>query len=224
MLSWPSQGALVKLADAKRETKVGSLPEFRGGFQGNYSGDHPEEQMFAKYESSSGMQTNIWGPAMWMSIHIVSFNYPVQPTLEDKRHYSTWLVHIGTILPCKYCRENFTKNMAAAGWRWTRLEDNFDTVMRTRHMFSKFCYLLHDNVNQMLKKSSPPFEQVCEKIESMRASCLTEEEKKKMERESKELGCVRPLHKGARGKCVISIVPVQREVEGFSIDKKCMPK
>ena len=64
-----------------------------------------------KYGSSSGMQTNIWGPAMWMSIHVVSFNYPVKPTKEQMKHYATWLTSIGNVLPCKYCRDNFKNNM-----------------------------------------------------------------------------------------------------------------
>ena len=214
MLSWPSQNALSKLSGAKGQTCTNLQKE----------ANSQTHRRFSKYESSSGMQTNIWGPAMWMSIHVVSFNYPVNPTREDKQNYAAWLIHVGKILPCRYCRENFSKNMRATGWDWTRLDANFETIMKTRSSFSKFCYILHDNINQMLHKTSPPFEQVCEKIESMRASCLSEEEINNMEKESKELGCVRPLHKGARGKCVISIVPVQEKVEGFSIDKKCMPR
>lgn len=178
-----------------------------------------------KYNSSSGMQTNIWGPAMWMSLHIVSFNYPVNPTKHQQQTYASWLVHTGQILPCKYCRENFEKNMTAAGWQWTDHATNLDVVMKNRNTFSFFVWKLHDNVNQMLQKQSPPFEEVRNMFESMRASCLTDDEKIKLEFESKELGCVRPLHKGKRGKCVISIVPSdQTQINSLKIDEQCMPK
>lgn len=175
-----------------------------------------------KYGSSSGMQTNIWGPALWMTIHVVSFNYPVKPTKEQKTHYATWLTSLGNILPCKYCRDNFKNNMTTSGWSWTNSSENETKILESRYTFSHFCWRLHNNVNLMLGKTSPPFEEVRDRFESMRASCLSEKEKIKLEKESKELGCIRPLHKGERGKCVISIVPVKENVESFSIDQKCL--
>ena len=175
-----------------------------------------------KYGSSSGMQTNIWGPAMWMSIHVVSFNYPVKPTKEQMKQYTTWLTSIGDILPCKYCRENFKNNMTTSGWSYSNPYENETKILQSRYTFSYFCWRLHDNVNLMLGKTSPPFEEVRDRFESMRASCLSEKEKMDLEKESKELGCIRPLHKGERGKCVISIVPVKENVESFTIDQKCL--
>lgn len=170
------------------------------------------------------MQTNIWGPAMWMSIHVVSFNYPVEPSIEQKKTYSKWLVNTGNILPCKYCRENFEKNMSAAGWRWNDTDANIRDIMKSRHTFSHFCWKLHNNVNEMLGKKSLEFETIRDMYESMRASCLTDEEKTKLELESKELGCIRPLHKGKRGKCVISIVPVSENAKTLSVHHKCLPQ
>ena len=37
------------------------------------------------YISGDGMQTNIWGPAMWHYLHTMSFNYPIEPTPENKK-------------------------------------------------------------------------------------------------------------------------------------------
>ena len=33
------------------------------------------------YESGDGMLTSVWGPLFWHSIHTMSFNYPVRPTI-----------------------------------------------------------------------------------------------------------------------------------------------
>ena len=36
------------------------------------------------FSSGEGFQTSIWGPLIWTSLHIISFNYPVNPSLENK--------------------------------------------------------------------------------------------------------------------------------------------
>lgn len=36
------------------------------------------------YKSGDGMQTAIFGPVFWTAIHLVSFNYPLNPTNEQK--------------------------------------------------------------------------------------------------------------------------------------------
>ena len=39
------------------------------------------------YYSGDGMLTTVWGPAMWHSLHTISFNYPVKPTQKEKKDY-----------------------------------------------------------------------------------------------------------------------------------------
>ena len=39
------------------------------------------------YISGDGMVTTIWGPGMWHFLHTISFNYPINPTDEDKTNY-----------------------------------------------------------------------------------------------------------------------------------------
>jgi len=39
------------------------------------------------FHSGDGMLTTVWGPSMWHFLHTMSFNYPVTPTQEQKRHY-----------------------------------------------------------------------------------------------------------------------------------------
>ena len=47
------------------------------------------KQTYSKndYNSGDGMLTTVWGPAMWHYLHTMSFNYPVNPTSENKKHY-----------------------------------------------------------------------------------------------------------------------------------------
>ena len=61
------------------------------------------------YNSGDGMLTAVWGPPLWHSLHTISFNYPVKPTKEDKDNYYNYFKSIQFVLPCRYCRENFSK-------------------------------------------------------------------------------------------------------------------
>ena len=45
------------------------------------------------YESPSGMLTSVWGPALWHYLHVMSFNYPVKPSIEDKRAYKNFILN-----------------------------------------------------------------------------------------------------------------------------------
>ena len=58
------------------------------------------------YNSGDGMLTSVWGPPMWHFLHTMSFNYPVNPSAEDKKHYSDFVYSLRYVLPCKYCRIN----------------------------------------------------------------------------------------------------------------------
>jgi len=63
------------------------------------------------YLSNDGMLTSVWGPPMWHILHTLSFNYPVNPTKEQKEHYFNFYDNLKNILPCKYCRINLCNNI-----------------------------------------------------------------------------------------------------------------
>ena len=47
-----------------------------------------KKRIFTKknYMSGDGMLTAVWGPSMWHYLHTMSFNYPVNPTEDDKKN------------------------------------------------------------------------------------------------------------------------------------------
>ena len=57
------------------------------------------------YNSGEGMLTSVWGPSLWHYLHILSFNYPVNPTLENKKQYKNFILSLQYTLPCKFCRK-----------------------------------------------------------------------------------------------------------------------
>ena len=157
------------------------------------------------YNSPDGMLTAVWGPPMWHSLHTISFNYPVNPTKEDKDNYHNYFKSIIHVLPCRYCRENLKKNLKTLPLK--------KAVFKNRETLSRWVYELHEVVNKMLgKKSSLTYEQVRDRYEHFRARCL--------QQKNKESGCNKSLY-GVKGKCVLNIVPKESTKESFKMDPKC---
>jgi hypothetical protein len=169
------------------------------------------------YNSGDGMLTAVWGPSMWHFLHVMSFNYPVNPTLKDKKHYRDFIVSLQYILPCKYCRMNLTKNLKTLPITMQSMD--------SRNTFSRYIYDLHELINKMLnKKSHLSYNDVRERYEHFRSRCtIPFELKKKIIKtlKKKEKGCTEPLY-GKKSKCIIKIVPQDNRSNTFQIDKKCI--
>jgi hypothetical protein len=114
------------------------------------------------YLNGDGMLTTIWGPSMWHFLHTMSFNYPVNPTKEDKKHYRDFILSLQYVLPCKYCRQNLKTNLRANP---LNMSD-----MASRDTFSRYIYKLHEIVNKLLgKKSDLTYCDVRERYEHFRS-------------------------------------------------------
>lgn len=57
------------------------------------------------------MNPKIWGPYMWFILHIISFEYPHNPTEHEKNAYRDFFQTLKYILPCKDCRKHYTKHI-----------------------------------------------------------------------------------------------------------------
>jgi len=181
------------------------------------------------FSSGDGMITKIWGPLVWTALHTISFNYPVNPTVEDKKNYKDFIYSLRYVLPCKYCRINLTKNLKQKPLSMCH--------MKNRETFSRYIYELHELVNKMLnKKSNLTYCDVRERYEHFRSRCTEESPKifnfiktnsnsntKKTSKKNVEKGCTEPLY-GKKSKCVINIVPQENKTETFKMDKKCIKR
>ncbi len=45
-----------------------------------------KKRVFTKkhFNSGDGMLTAVWGPSLWHFLHIMSLNYPIRPTSDEK--------------------------------------------------------------------------------------------------------------------------------------------
>jgi hypothetical protein len=154
------------------------------------------------YSSGDGFLTSVWGPATWLLLHTISFNYPIEPTEKQKSQYMKFILSLRHVLPCRYCRENLSKHLKSIS-----IND-----MKNRDTFSRFIYKLHEKVNKMLgKKSGLSYCDVREQYEHFRARCTKTEKK----------GCTNPLY-GKKSKCIIKIVPQDSKEKTFTMDKQCL--
>ena len=171
------------------------------------------------YKSGDGMVVSIWGPAQWHFLHTMSFNYPVNPTAEDKKHYRDYVLNLQHVLPCKYCRINLKNNLKQKPLQMCH--------MKNRDTFSRYIYELHETVNKMLKKKSHlTYCDVRERYEHFRSRCTEEKPKiftfkRSVTKRKKEKGCTEPLY-GKKSKCIINIVPQEDKTATFQMDKKCI--
>lgn len=174
------------------------------------------------FNSGDGMLTSVWGPSLWHYLHTMSFNYPVNPTREDKKNYKNFIYALKTNLPCKYCRMNMRKNLKDVPLN--------NKALKNRDGFSRWMFNLHEHINKMLgKKSGLTYCKVRERYEHFRSRCtidLKKEEVKKLimkKKNKKEKGCTDPLY-GKKSKCLIRIVPKESREKTLKIDKQCIKK
>jgi hypothetical protein len=164
------------------------------------------------YNSNDGMLTSVWGPSMWHVLHTMSFNYPVKPTVEDKHHYRDYVLNLRWTLPCGKCRNNFKTNQQKLPLLMKH--------MACRATFSRYIYDLHELINTMLKKKSGlTYEMARERYEHFRSRCTKPVD---YIPPPVEKGCIEPLYKGEKSKCVLKIVPQSKQCETFQVDDKCV--
>lgn len=182
-----------------------------------------KQRVFSKkdFSSGDGMITSVWGPPLWHAIHTISFNYPVNPTLEQKQQYRDFILNLKNVLPCKYCRMNLKTNFKQLPLKMSDME--------SRDTFSRYIYNLHELVNKMLhKKSNLTYCDVRERYEHFRSRCTDEKPKlfkyKKLstrKNNEKEKGCTEPLY-GKKSRCILNIVPQEEKGPSIQVDKKCI--
>ena len=169
------------------------------------------KQVFTKkdYNSNYGMRTTTWGPIFWSMLHFISFNYPVNPSEEDKQYYKSFVLSLKYVLPCGKCRENLKLNFEKHPLR--------DKDMSSRTSFSRYIYKLHNVVNKMLKKDdSLSYDEIRERYEYFRAKCpkITD---------NKETGCTESIYNFPKSRCIINYVPETEEKgDSIVIDEKCL--
>jgi hypothetical protein len=95
------------------------------------------------------MKNSQWGPAAWLFLHSVSFQYPETPNDQEKNNYKIFFESLQNILPCPNCREHYQKN----------LKEN-PMNLESRESLIKWVIDLHNLVNQKNSKKEYSYDEV----------------------------------------------------------------
>jgi len=201
----------------KKAYKKAYKKTYKKAYKKTYKKPYKKTYNKKEYNSEQGMLTNVWGPSLWHFLHLMSFNYPTNPTIAQKKHYKQFIYNLQFILPCKYCRINLSNNFKKFPLK--------NQIFENRDNFSRYIYNLHEVINKLLKKNSNlSYCEVRDRYENFRSRCTIQNKDKNIfnyKKLKKEKGCTTPLY-GKKSKCVINIVPQEKKCKTLKIDKKCL--
>lgn len=143
-----------------------------------------EDMFIDKYNNAAnknnGLITKIWGSAGWIFNHSITFGYPLDPTPEQKNEYKKYFINLGSVLPCKYCRESYSNIISNGDTKLT------DDALANRNTLTKWFYDVHEAVNKKLQIDyGVSYEDVVDRYEKYRAVCKNDKN---------SLGCFEPIY------------------------------
>ena len=123
------------------------------------------------------MDTTIWGPPFWFTLHTISLNYPTNPSYVVRQQHLLFFESLKTILPCSICRnhyKDFLKNQPIAPFL-----DNKQSLKR-------WVLDCHNNVNKLnnkkiwsLKEMENYYDNVYNNKEKFKCNFVSDEKTKK---------------------------------------------
>jgi len=108
------------------------------------------------------MDVRFWGPQFWASMEFVAFNYPTDPTQQDRKNMRNFFSAVAQVLPCQSCREHFQQLL-----KDYPVENHLDT----REALTKWLVEAHNRVNERLGKPRVPYTVVADKYQQFRGTC-----------------------------------------------------
>lgn len=97
------------------------------------------------------MNPNIWGPPTWIFLHTVTFAYPENPTIDDKKNMYNFFKNLSPILPCDRCKVNFDKHLQ-------KYPLNNETLC-SRASLSRWLVDIHNEVNILTGKPTMTYKE-----------------------------------------------------------------
>tara|TARA_B100000745_G_C20114923_1_gene381648 strand:+ start:718 stop:1128 length:411 start_codon:yes stop_codon:yes gene_type:complete len=101
------------------------------------------------------MYPSNWGSHAWIFLHTISFDYPDNPSLNDKLLYKNFFHSLKNILPCPKCKKHYEINIKKYP---IQLNSRLDLI----HWLIK----IHNEVNKSLHKKIYSFNEIDEIYQS----------------------------------------------------------
>lgn len=91
------------------------------------------------------MNPNVWGNHAWIFLHMITFNYPENPTPQDKKNMHSFFMNLSNVLPCSSCSLNLKKHML--------LKPLDDNSLSSKENLIKWLFDIHNMVNASINKN-----------------------------------------------------------------------
>ncbi len=102
------------------------------------------------------MNQNVWGKHLWIFLHSLTLNYPIDPKPCDKERTNNFFMLVQEILPCKFCRENYKRNL-----------NEFPIRLNSRKDLFQWLIDIHNEVNGLTGKRHYSYDEVINIYEKM---------------------------------------------------------
>ena len=106
---------------------------------------------------------NVWGPPAWTFLHTVTYNYPENPSDNDKKNYHNFFMTLQHVLPCEKCKGHYKQNIQK--YDLNNSLDNRDDLV-------KWLIDLHNEVNRDNGKRVWSYSEVYNKYDNLHNSNL----------------------------------------------------
>ena len=104
------------------------------------------------------MDPNIWGPQLWFSLHIITLNYPNNPSDVEKNNFKNFFESLIYVIPCNYCRHNFKIHM-------NKLP--IEHALNNKNSLVKWLFNIHNLTNQHLNKKIFTYQEFISKYRTL---------------------------------------------------------
>lgn len=127
------------------------------------------------------MDVKKWGPCYWYTLHTMAFEFPKEPSEEQKKFALNFISKLYLLLPCSKCSKHYKK----------MIEDHPPSIdtFASNETFSKYMVFLHNEVNKRLQKKVITYEdaytlykekKVCQKCSPIKNPTCNGPTRKKM--------------------------------------------
>lgn len=104
-------------------------------------------------DSPNGFPPAVWGPHLWRVLHIISLNYPLQPTRDQQQAYYNLFKSLCVVIPCAKCRREFCKMVMTNTLKLERslfTQRPSDAPGTARKRLAAYVVAMHSKVNERL--------------------------------------------------------------------------
>ncbi len=110
------------------------------------------EMKFETLKNTSTSNPNIWGPAMWFTLHNTAIKYPINASPLYISKMKDFIMAIPYILPCEKCKVHANNYIDT-------IKDQLDFICSGRDSLFKFFVDFHNSVNKRNNKKEITYEE-----------------------------------------------------------------